>query len=306
MAKRKPIDSKLNKKFIDYVNEHVENYIDPNNFLQSLNSWPEKAFRVNTHAVSIEDLCSDLKVEMSRVPWCRDASYFDYELKLGQRIEHTKGRYYIGDPSAMALVEYLDIKPDDVVVDVCAAPGGKSVHALNKLGSNGFLIANDVDPKRADILRENLYRTLNVIPENERPKYEITNLNIQELSEKYADYADVVILDAPCSGEAMMRRSYTARRQWSEKLLMKMSILQKMLFTYSKVIAKPNSKIGYSTCTFNSLENDEVVNFAINNLSCTPVKLEGKTDGLYEREHIYVLYPHFVKGDGQSFAILTT
>jgi 16S rRNA C967 or C1407 C5-methylase (RsmB/RsmF family) len=215
----------------------------------------------------------------------------------------------------MVAVECVDIKSDAVVVEMCAAPGGKSIHALNSLGPSGTLISNDVDSRRVRVLKENLDRMMNPIALEQRPHYEITNMNAQDIRAAYAGQADLVILDAPCSGEAIMRKSDIARRQWSTKLLAKMMALQKELFDSARALVKPGGMILYSTCTFNSCENDEVIAYAREELNLTPARgqelvkhLEDKTavslEGIIERDHGIVLYPHYIRGDGQSVAVL--
>ena len=311
------VKASFSKRFVEYVNSNPHSYPDTESFFTALKSWPEKAVRANTHVVSIEDLCTSWMIDGDLVPWCSDATYFDFDHKIGASKEHKQGLCYVGDPSAMVAVECVDIKSDAVVVDMCAAPGGKSIHALNSLGPSGTLISNDVDSRRVRVLKENLDRMMNPIALEQRPHCEITNISAQDLSVTYRHQADVVLLDAPCSGEAIMRKSDIARRQWSPKLVAKMSALQKELFDSARELVKPGGMIIYSTCTFNSCENYEVIAYAREELNLTPARgqelvkhLEEKTavslEGIIERDHGIVLYPHYIRGDGQSVAVLTT
>ena len=153
----------LSKKFIKYVEDHPDDYPDAQAFFRSLDTWSEKAVRANIHVATIEELCSIWGIEADLVPWCKDATYFEFDKKLGSTPEHAQGLCYVGDPSAMLALECARVQPDSFVVDICAAPGGKSAHVINYLGPNGTLIANDVDPKRVKILRENLDRILDPI-----------------------------------------------------------------------------------------------------------------------------------------------
>ncbi len=313
--KANPVQASLSKKFVAYVHDHPDHYPDPDAFLESLKAWPEKAARANTLVTSLDELCAVWEREVERVPWCKDATYFSYSEKLGSTPEHTMGLCYIGDPSAMLVVECLEIKPDSFVVDMCAAPGGKSSHVLNYLGANGTLIANDIDARRAKVLRENLERMVQLVPSETQPRVIVTSMSAQDLAREYESRADIVILDAPCSGEAMMRRSNIARRQWSEKLLLKMSLVQKVLLAQAVVIAQPQAQIGYATCTFNEQENDFVVRFGIEELGLNARSGEKLVNGLRQRDNSHVegttvnelglvLYPHRVRGDGQSVAVL--
>jgi 16S rRNA C967 or C1407 C5-methylase (RsmB/RsmF family) len=280
-------NAKLSKKFVAYVRSHPEQYGDADAFLSALDQWPVKAARANTHVFSAAQLCNQLEIKFDPVPWCPDATYFDFESKIGQREEHSQGLFYIGDASAMAVVELAAIKASDVVVDMCAAPGGKSIHAINFLGSEGHLISNDIDTRRIKTLQENINRILKPIDEKQRPRVEVANLDGEALVKQYEATADVVILDAPCSGEAMMRRSDVARRQWSEKLIRKMSEMQKELLEQATRIIKPGGRIIYSTCTFNEVENENVI------ASC---ECEIRTTE--------TLRPHQMRGDGQRLFVL--
>jgi len=311
---KKLVEAQLSKKYVTYVRSHPDEYPDADSFLHSLDQWPEKAVRANAQVQSIEELCEVWDFEIDNVPWCKDASYFDFAKKLGSTKEHSQGLCYVGDPSAMLAIECLEIPTNAFVVDMCAAPGGKSVHVLNSLGTMGTLVSNDVDQKRMRILKENLGRMLSPFDESQKPNVEITNLKAEDLSEAFAGQADVVVLDAPCSGEAMMRRSNTARHQWSEKLVLKMSILQKVLLAHAKVHLKPNGKIVYSTCTFNSIENEGVMEFGRDSLGLTVEsgaslleKLTLRNSGdfvpVIEREFGVALYPHLARGDGQFVGV---
>lgn len=315
-SKINPVQASLSKKFVTYVQDHPDQYPDSSEFLESLTQWPEKAVRANTLVATLDELNVLWNRKAQPVAWCRDASYFDFDEKLGSTPEHAMGLCYIGDPSAMVVVECLDIQPDSFVVDMCAAPGGKSAHVVNYLGRKGTLIANDVDPRRAKVLEENLERMLQVVPMNDQPKVIVTSLSAQDLAEQYVHQADIVILDAPCSGEAMMRRSNTARRQWSEKLILKMSIVQKILLAQAAVIAQDGAQIGYSTCTFNEVENDFVVSFGNEELGLTPIAgrvlmdrvqmKNSEVEGIVTFDDGIALFPHKVRGDGQRVSVLTT
>ncbi len=311
------VKASFSKRFLEYVQKNLDCYPDVEAFLKALTTWPEKAVRANTHVVSINDLCNSWKIDKDIVPWCSDATYFEFDQRIGASKEHEEGLCYVGDPSAMVAVECVDIKSDAIVVDMCAAPGGKSIHALNSLGPSGTLISNDVDSRRVRILQENLDRMTDPIASHLIPHCEVTNMKVRDLSDAYAGQADLVILDAPCSGEAIMRKSDVARRQWSTKLISKMSSLQKELIDSARSMVKPGGVILYSTCTFNRCENDEVIAYASDELEIAPmsgreiVAYLGSNDsastaGMVERDYGIVLYPHYIRGDGQSVAVLKT
>lgn len=281
-------------------------YPDSEGFFAALGQWPVKAVRANTHLVSIEELAQQWNVPCDYVPWCKDAMYFDWDQRLGTTAQHERGLCYIGDAGAMLPIESLDIAHDAVVVDMCAAPGGKSIHALNKLSSCGQLIANDVDVSRVKKLKDNMQRVTRGIVESHLPTVKIESMSARELSDSYCSQADVVILDAPCSGEAMMRRSNTARRQWSEKLVQKMANVQRELFKAALDIAKPGGQIVYSTCTFNSEENEKVIEsflHAISAASGRSIQQRFPEPIGIARELSLSLYPHLSRADGQSVMV---
>lgn len=302
------VQASLSKKFVKYVLENEDQYPTGEKFLESLNEWQEKALRVNKNAIDLDSLCKKLDIEKEIVSWCKDASYFDYTEKLGTRQEHQDGLFYIGDPSAMAAVECLNIKENSQVIDLCSAPGGKSIHALNFLGPQGKLISNEIDFKRSKTLHENISRIAGAIKDD--PYIQVTNEKPIDLVNPREAIADVVIVDAPCSGEAMMRRSELARRQWSLKLAVKMAEIQVELLDVASQLVRPGGQIGYFTCTFNEVENENVIDKFLETHSdfkvVAPDILKEKLgdENIAIRKNSLFLYPHLVRGDGQSICVL--
>jgi 16S rRNA C967 or C1407 C5-methylase (RsmB/RsmF family) len=300
--------AQISKKFRTYVAEHSEYYPDVDAFIAALKAWPVKAVRANTHVTTIEDLANSWNIPCDYVPWCRDSIYFDWDRKVGSTPEHEQGLCYVGDPSAMLPVECIDIASDAFVIDMCAAPGGKTAHVINKLGDGGQLIANDVSRTRARTLQSNIDRLLAPIG-TQAPTVEVTNMSSIDLQDHFEGQADVVILDAPCSGEAMMRRSNMARRQWSEKLLTQMVQLQGELLRAAVQLIKPGGQIVYSTCTFNEFENDKVI-AALQNVKGLsiqdPMEIKKRLNvpELFLRPNTVSLYPHLTRGDGQTVGVL--
>lgn len=302
------MQASLSKKFVKYVLENEDQYPTGEKFLESLNEWQEKALRVNKNAIDLDSLCKKLDIEKEIVSWCKDASYFDYTEKLGTRQEHQDGLFYIGDPSAMAAVECLNIRENSQVIDLCSAPGGKSIHALNFLGPQGKLISNEIDFKRSKTLHENISRVAGAIKDD--PYIQITNERPIDLVNPREAIADVVIVDAPCSGEAMMRRSELARRQWSLKLAVKMAEIQVELLDVASQLVRPGGQVGYFTCTFNEVENENVIDKFLETHSdfkvVAPDILKEKLgdENIAIRKNSLFLYPHLVRGDGQSICVL--
>jgi len=168
-------------------------------FLTSYDMLPSVGLRVNTLKIAPEVFRQIAPFELAPVPWC--AAGFTItgdDVEPGKHPYHAAGLYYLQDPSAMAVAELLDPQPGERVLDLASAPGGKATHIAAKMQGQGLLVANEIHPKRAWELAGNLERwgATNVAITNERP---------ERLAERFEDIFDRVLVDAPCSGEGMMR-----------------------------------------------------------------------------------------------------
>ena len=186
-----------------------------------------------------------------KIPWCKDGYYVDQE-KFGNHPYHHAGAFYIQEPSAMAVVEMMDIQPNDTILDLCAAPGGKSTQIASYLSEQGLLISTDSDQGRSQILLSNLERmgVTNTVVTNQQPKTLIQTLKIM---------FDRILVDAPCSGEGLFRKEPLSREQWSEDLVKSCAIRQQDILNTAAIKLKPGGTLVYSTCTFSSEENEEVI-----------------------------------------------
>ena len=146
--------------------------------------------------------------ELQPIPWVRDGFYYREEDRPGKHPYHEAGAYYIQEPSAMAVVELMDPVPGDRVLDLCAAPGGKTTHIASRLKEKGFLLSNEIHPARAKILSQNVERmgVQNAVVTNEAP---------ERLAPRFPEFFDKIVVDAPCSGEGMFRKDPQAADQWS-------------------------------------------------------------------------------------------
>ena len=259
--------------------------IEPDAFLAIYDKPAVKALRFNTRKArpeTIEKLIKQWKLEP--VPWCKEAYYYEEseELRPGLSPYHAAGVYYIQEPSAMITAERADIKPDELVLDLCAAPGGKSTQAAAKAG---YLIANEPIPNRARILSSNIERMGfdNCIVSSAYP---------DELADIFSDYFDKIIVDAPCSGEGMMRKDETARAEWSPANVAQCIVRQREILDAAAGMLKTGGRLIYSTCTFEYGENEgQISDFLTNH----------KDYRLIESE---TLYPHRIKGEGHYCAVL--
>ncbi|MBX5437731.1 MAG: RsmF rRNA methyltransferase first C-terminal domain-containing protein [Alicyclobacillaceae bacterium] len=190
------------------------------------------------------------------VPWSRDGFYIRLDSPLGRDIMHEAGAYYIQEPSAMAVVEALDPRPGERILDLCAAPGGKATAIGRRLGSAGTLVANEVHPERARILLQNIERTgALALVVSEHP---------QRLAELWPGQFDAVLVDAPCSGEGMFRKDPASRQEWSTAAVERCAARQREILRHAVRMVKPGGRLVYSTCTFNPVENEQVVAWLLN------------------------------------------
>lgn len=189
------------------------------------------------------------RFSLSPVPWCPTGFYYDAVSRPGLSPYHAAGLYYLQEPSAMAPAELLDPQPGERVLDLCAAPGGKSTQLAGKLRGKGLLVCNEINAKRAKILSGNIERLgiSNALVLNEHPK---------RLEERFAGYFDKILVDAPCSGEGMFRKDRDARGEWSEGNVKLCAARQDELLREAWRALKPGGTLIYSTCTFNRDEDE--------------------------------------------------
>ncbi|NLG82263.1 MAG: NOL1/NOP2/sun family putative RNA methylase [Bacilli bacterium] len=232
-------------------------------------------------------------------PLVEDGYYYDEIVKPGLHPYHFAGVYYIQDPSAMMVVENADIKPGEVVFDMCGAPGGKSTHILSKLQDKGLLITNDILPKRAKVLSENIERW-------GRSNSIVISTDPTQLKDEFYGYFDKVIVDAPCSGEGMFRKDPEIIENWSVKKIKACSLVQRSLLDAAYNLVKENGIIIYSTCTFAPEEDEEVLAYFLEkypDLELLPtIKGEGIQDGLGEYKACSRFYFHRFNGEGHFIA----
>lgn len=259
-------------------------------FLYSYDNNRFQALRFNTLKVqSHEEIMRILKVlgisSDKRVSWANEAYYFDENVRPGKHPYHEMGLYYIQEPSAMSAAALLAPKPGMRVLDLCAAPGGKSTQLATYLGDSGLLVSNEINTQRSRILSQNIERMgiKNAI---------VTNEDSFVLASHFPGFFNAIQVDAPCSGEGMFRKLPEAIEQWSMENVAICAARQKEILDNAAVMLKPGGVIVYSTCTFSKEENEDVI-------ECF---LERHSD--FTLEEMERFWPHKVDGEGHFVAKL--
>ena len=250
------------------------------------------ALRINTLKTRLAPSCCT-----GQVTWCPSGRY--YEGSPGKSPLHEAGAYYIQEPSAMAVVQAADIKEGEMVLDLCAAPGGKSTHAACFFPS--VLVSNEIVPSRAKILAQNIERCgiKNAAVTSESP---------QKLADKWGGIFDVVIADVPCSGEGMFRRREIAVSEWSEENCAMCAARSADIIRQAARLTAPGGRIVYSTCTFERAENEGVIEDFLREhqeFTLSPTPIDGVPGIVRGLGGIGLrLYPHRVKGEGHFVCVL--
>lgn len=210
-----------------------------------------KALRINTNKANYEKIAEEISLNEPS-EFDRDTYLIDDDAKLGNHPYHIGGLYYLQEPSATMVVNALDITPGDRVLDLCAAPGGKSTHILSKLNGTGFLVSNEYDKKRANILLSNLERWGS-------QNYLLTNNTVEDLCPRLAGYFDKIVVDAPCSGASMFKKYPETIKDYNHASVLACQKRQLNILDYAYIALKAEGTLVYSTCTYNKYEDEYAV-----------------------------------------------
>ena len=231
------------------------------------------------------------------VPWEPEGFYYNPETRPGLHVYHEAGVYYLQEASAMAPVALLDPKPGERVCDLCAAPGGKTTQIAGRMLGQGFLVCNEINPKRAKILSRNIERmgVANALVTNEHP---------ETLASRFPGFFDRVLVDAPCSGEGMFRKEEAAVTDWSQETVQMCSRRQREILDSAARLVRPGGRLVYSTCTFAPEEDEETVAaFLEAHPEFTPEPVEAPWFVPGENAS-YRMWPHKLLGEGHFAAVL--
>ena len=276
------------KKMKDFLGDEWED------FLYSYDNNRFQALRFNTLKVGknkgveeeIAGIMDKLGIPMGKkVTWADNAYYYDEDKRPGKHPYHEMGLYYIQEPSAMSAAALLAPEPGMRVLDLCAAPGGKSTQLSTYLGDSGLLVSNEINTQRSRILSQNIERMgiKNAI---------VTNEDSFTLAAHFSNFFHAIQVDAPCSGEGMFRKLPEAVDEWSPENVAICAARQKEILDNAAIMLKAGGTIVYSTCTFSKEENEDVIEYFLQeHPDFTVVKMER-------------FWPHKQDGEGHFVAKL--
>ncbi len=242
------------------------------------------------------------------VPWAEYGHYYAPEARPGLHVWHEAGLYYLQEASAMAPVTLLDPRPGEIVLDLCAAPGGKTTQIAALMEGRGLLVCNEINSKRARILSRNIERmgVANALVLNHHPK---------DLERHFAGCFDKILVDAPCSGEGMFRKEEAAVTDWSPETVAMCAERQDQILRTAAKLLRPGGRLVYSTCTFAPEEDEGAVcaflkahpEFSVEAVDApmlSPGRPEYAPEAVAGLEQTFRLWPHRQRGEGHYAAVL--
>jgi len=266
-------------------------------FLEACSMPPKRGLRLNLQKLEahpdfpLEDWKENWKLEelikeSTREYLCDEEYLQSIGVQIGHDAYHEAGLYYIQDPSAMSVVPYMELRPFDCCLDLCASPGGKSLQIADRLKTEegGILLSNEFIMERAKNLSKNV----------ERMGYShvaVSSCSAEELEEQFPDFFSRILVDAPCSGEGMFRKNPEAIADWSLEKVSQCAVLQREILDHAIGMLREGGLLAYSTCTFSEEENEGMREWII--------EKHPELSFLEERQ----LYFHNSVGEGQYFAL---
>lgn len=278
-------------------------------FFTSLEQERYYGLRRNPLKASEDAFLEKMPFDLQRVGWAKEGYYYRPEEQPGRHLLHEAGAYYIQEPSAMAVAEILEPKPGELILDLCAAPGGKSTQIAGKMDGKGLLVSNEIIQGRAKVLSQNIERMgiRNCVVCNEAPG---------RLADFFPHFFDRILVDAPCSGEGMFRKDKTAIEEWSAEHVAMCADRQLDILRSAAQMLREGGILVYSTCTFAPEEDEEVVSrflsendgFVIERIERNPSFSHGRAEWVkYPADGIegtVRIMPHKAKGEGHFIARL--
>ena len=281
--------------------QHLKTYLkdeEIKNLETSLKEKSEHALLLNTDKMSQETLLS-LFPSLKKHPIVKNAFIYNKdELDLGKSVYHELGCFYLQEPSAMLPAYLLSPESGDLVLDLCAAPGGKSMQASLLMNNEGLIISNDIAKNRTFSIVENAERL-------GRGNLLITNNDFASIYDRFLNSFDKIILDAPCSGSGMFRKENKMLEDWSYQKVLKYAEIQKQLILMCYKMLKPGGTMAYSTCSFSYEEDEEVIEHLLNNTDASLKEIE-KSPLYYVSDKGYGVHllPFLFPGEGHYIALI--
>lgn len=264
--------------------------------------------RVNTLKIEYEDFKEQVPFTLTPVPWCKTGFYYEKEERPGKHPYHEMGLYYMQEPSAMSVAELANVAPGERVLDLCAAPGGKTTQLAAAMCGEGVLVSNEIHPARCRILSQNVERMgiRNTVVTNETPR---------NLAVHFMNYFDCIVVDAPCSGEGMFRKDEEAVNQWSLENVNMCAERQDEILDEAVKMLRSGGRIVYSTCTFAPAEDEECIcrflsrhpDFRVEKGTAYGGFASGNPEWAGGDERVkdtHRLWPHRINGEGHFAALL--
>lgn len=276
-------------------------------YLESFKEEWKPGLRVNTWKLEPRELAKLVPWNLEPVPWADNGFYYDgtldeEALRPSKHPAYYAGLYYLQEPSAMTPAAMLPVVPGDRVLDLCAAPGGKSTELASKLKGRGMLVSNDISYSRARALLKNLELAgaANICVTSEAP---------EKLAGEWPEFFDKILVDAPCSGEGMFRRDEDMVKDWNEKGPEYYVPIQRRILSQAAAMLKPGGYMLYSTCTFSVEEDEGNVSYVLEKfpqmeLCCLDLdKVPGACGG-FGLSGCMRLFPHRLRGEGHFLALM--
>lgn len=270
-------------------------------FCVALSNPPKRGLVFNNLVMDKKDFLNNFGYNLQQLDYDEDCYILNSEDKMGGNIFHHVGAIYMQEPSAMVAGIYIPLKKGDIVLDACAAPGGKTFQIAKRL--DGVLVSNEIDFERVKVLNSNVQRLgLNNVM--------VTNFTPEYLAQCYPNKFDCILVDAPCSGEGMFRKEDKAITQWSQDYVKVCADRQKDILSYYDKTLKQGGYLMYSTCTYSVEENEEVVAFLVDKgyKVLNMGKILGESNGIMLKQYNTHLakrfYPHKSSGEGQFVCLL--
>lgn len=269
-------------------------------WLDAYEKPPVQGIRINPAKLRREEWEQICPWELPKVLWNENGYYWEARSSPAKEVYYYAGLYYVQEPSAMAPAAVLSVKPGERVLDLCAAPGGKSTQLGAELSGRGLLIANDISASRCRALVKNLEMA-------GLSNYCVTAETPERLAEVFDGYFDKILVDGPCSGEGMFRKEPELIKSWTRRGPEYYVPFQRNILSQAVRMLKPGGRLVYSTCTFSVEENEENVQWLLSrepDLKLVPIPAFPGAKGGAGGQPVLRLYPHMILGEGHFAALL--